>query len=433
MNKNTKISTVATISACLFLTIALSSCKNGGELPKASKQTKVITVKNISPSKKLVESGTFKGVGSATVKMPLILPGQKVSFSFSAGKGQTLNFATMYGWSKDSFFASPDKGIALYKADGKPVTGDVSGQVMLYDDGTKTNGTISPNGPATGGGKDTNAPITKIGGRKDTQGNSYVSASKLLHLTLSYDAKTSKFTATIKNISGNTPNTTPFSPGVWVISNYVGGKLTDPMPFFTTGQKDRGNGLSKIAQMGDNSMLAKNDSMNTAIVIPLSPVLVAVYHGGSNPLFEVNEKDFGKGLVDIAQRGDASVLDSTLKTKKGVRNVYVFGKKPFLSGQMVSGQIKFAKGDKIYIATMFGTSNDWFFANKDGISVNAMGDISSMIGLYDDGTALEQYPAAGNRQAGFTGMQIKENDPIMPVGNKFPIPLVKNIIKVILK
>jgi hypothetical protein len=304
---------------------------------------------------------------------------------------------------------------------------------MLYDDGTKTNGTISPNGPATGGGKDTNAPITKIGGGKDAQGNSYVSASKLLHLTLSYDAKTSKFTAIIKNTSGNTSNTTPFSPGVWVISNYVDGKLTDPMPFFTTGQKDRGNGLSKIAQMGDNSMLAKNDSMNTGIIIPLSPVLVGVYHGENNPLFEINEKDFGKGLADIAQRGDASVLDSTLKTKKGVRNVYVLGKSPFLSGQMVSVRIKVAEGDKIYIATMFGTSNDWFFANENGISTNTTGDVSDMIGLYDDGTAFEQYPAAGNRQAGFSGMQIDENNPIMPVGNKFPIPPVKDIIKVILK
>lgn len=433
MKHVTKISALPAFAAGLALITGFTSCQKGTTFPMPVPFTKTITVKNISSAKGLVESGTFIGMGSATVKAPVILPGQEVSFSFYAGKGQTLNFATMYGWSKDCFFASPDSGIALYHADGSPVTGDVSDQVMLYDDGTKTNGTISPNGPATGGGMAESLPVSQVGGGKDAQGNSFLPASQLLNLTLSYDATTSEFTATIKNISGNTANTTPFSPGVWAISNDLGGNLLAPMPFFTVGQLDRGNGLSKIAQMGDNSVLAMNDSVNTGVVIPLSPVLVVVYREGNNPIFKVNKNDFGEGLANIAQRGMPGKLDTALMTMKGVDDVYILGTSPVLPGGMETGQINYSKGDKIYIATMFGTSNDWFFGNENGINANTTGDVSSMIGLYDDGTALEQYPGAGNRQAGFGGMQIPESNPVMPAGNTFPIPEVKNIIQVTLQ
>jgi hypothetical protein len=433
MKKRAIISNVSVISACLFFMIAICSCQKGIKVPEASSTVDAITVKNISPSKKLVESGTFKGMGSSTVKKPLILPGQKVSLSFSAGKGQTLNFVIKYSWSKDLFFGSPDTGIPLYKADGTPVTGDVSSQVMLYDDGTKTNGTISPNGPAMGGGKDESAPIMQIGGGQDSQGNSYLSASKLLNFTLSYNDTTSSFIATIKNISGNTPNKTPFSSGVWAISNISGGNLIDPMPYFTTGQKDRGNGLALFAQEGEDSLLVKSDTSNTGVIIPLSPVLVVVYHGPkNNPLFQVNKIDFGNGLTDLAQRGDASVLASTLKKLQGVRNVYVLGKSSFLSEQIVSGNIYTEKGDRIFLATMFGTSNDWFIANRSGISAIGEGNMSKFIGLFDDGTAFNQHAGAGNGQLEFSGKNAAEKknaDPVSKLGGEGYLPPVEKIIR----
>lgn len=418
------------ISLAALATVALTSCNNMVVSPVSPSGMKTITIRNIGSSKQLVESGTFKGMGSATVNTPLILPGQEVSFSFYAGKGQTLNFATMYGWSKDCFFAPADSGLALYHADGTPVTGDISDQIMLWDDGTKTNGKINPSGPAVGGGNLVSRPIKEIGGSMDNDGNSFLPASMLMNVTLTYNDTTSQFTITIKNISGGTQNTTPFSPGVWAVSNSLGGHLSDPMPYFTDDSLDRGNGLAKIAQMGDNSKLTAYDSANTGIIIPLSPVLVVVYHKGNNPVFKVNEKDFGQGLADIAQKGMASTLASALKNMPGVTNVYVLGSSPILPGGMETGQIQYANGDKIFIATMFGTSNDWFFANETGMNANKSGDVSNMISLYDDGTALEQYPGAGNRQAGFGGIQIPESNPIMEVGNTFPIPPAKDVIQV---
>ncbi|MEI2274313.1 hypothetical protein OHD16_19350 [Sphingobacterium sp. ML3W] len=45
----------------------------------------------------------------------------------------------MYGWSKDLFFAPENPSINLYKADGSPITGDVSNQIKLWDNGTRIN------------------------------------------------------------------------------------------------------------------------------------------------------------------------------------------------------------------------------------------------------------------------------------------------------
>ena len=81
----------------------------------------------------------------------------------------------------------------------------------------------------------------------------------------------------------------------------------------------------------------------------------------------------------------------------------------------VSQELWVTGGSKIAIATMYGFSNDWFFATK-GQDVNALrvGDISSTIGLFDDGTAVNEFPGAGVHQG---GTPIIENNPIYEVPN----------------
>jgi hypothetical protein len=102
----------------------LAACKK--DHPPTVQST--ITIENVLDSRPLVESGTFKGTGTPA----LILPGQSVSFTFSAAKNQHLTFATMYGWSNDLFFAPANPGIKLYNDDGTPITGDVSSQIKLW-------------------------------------------------------------------------------------------------------------------------------------------------------------------------------------------------------------------------------------------------------------------------------------------------------------
>jgi hypothetical protein len=105
-------------------------------------------------------------------------------------------------------------------------------------------------------------------------------------------------------------------------------------------------------------------------------------------------------------------------------------------GGIVSKTLSIAPGDRLAIATMYGFSNDWFFATtENGVDPTQKGDISSSIGLFDDGTAVNQFPGAGITQFNLAGTPLSESAPIMVVPNPNPfttLPAVSNIIRVTL-
>jgi hypothetical protein len=430
--KQNILKTVTALSAVIFM----ASCKkdNGTVL-----QPNTITIENVLDSKPLVESGTFMGTGTP----PVILTGQSVSFSFSAAKNQRLTFATMYGWSNDLFFAPANPGIKLYMDDGTPITGDVSSQIKLWDNGTRVNQVPGMTVTHPGTAEATQKNIKEVTGTDD-YGNAYVAASELMKVSLVYNGN-SMFTATIMNNSGGKVNQTPFSPGVWAISYVAGGNLLLPEPLYKSGQLTA-NGLTNIAEMGDNSVLSAYATSLTGIFTPLSPVLVVVYNGSENPFYKTGENDRGEGLKEIAQKGNADVLAAKLMTKPGVRNVYVL-KEPTstvllpkiggAAGGKVSQQLSVTAGDKIAIATMYGFSNDWFFATTGGdIDAIQKGDVSSSIGLFDDGTAINQFPGAGITQFNLAGTPLGESKAIQAVPNPngfTTLPAISNIIKVTLQ
>ena len=88
------------------------------------------------------------------------------------------------------------------------------------------------------------------------------------------------------------------------------------------------------------------------------------------------------------------------------------------------------KGDKIAYATMFGFSNDWFYANEKEISALYKGNVTLQTALLDSGTGVDQYPGAGNKQALFGGTPEQESMPISIVGKKFPVPEVNQVLKI---
>lgn len=421
----------------ILASIALASCKkdknNGVDTP----QQHTITVENVLQSQPLVESGTFQGTGTPA----LILPGQSTSISFSAAKGEALSFATMYGASNDLFFAPSNPGIQVYDANGNPIEGDVSAQVKLWDNGTRVN--QKPGAGVAHPGVAETKNITEVSG-KDAQGNTYLTASKLVKATLKYNGN-STFTLTLQNTSGGTANETPLSPGVWSVSYIVGGTLQAPNPLYTAGQPTA-NGLTNIAEAGDNSALSTYTKSITGIFTPLSPILVVVYNGITNPIYNNAQLDAGNGLTSLAQQGNADVLAAYLKNLKGVKAVYVLPAPttkvllPQIAGKqggVVSQQLNISSGDRLAIATMYGFSNDWFFASADnGVDPTQTGDISSTIKLYDDGTAVNQFPGAGLTQFNLAGTPLKESQPItaVPNPNAFTtLPGITSIIKVTLK
>lgn len=77
-----------------------------------------------------------KPVGGET-EGPLT-PGQQYEFEVAARPGETLSLAWMFGQSNDLFFSN-DRPIALFSSAGKPLAGEMTAQLSLWDAGTEVN------------------------------------------------------------------------------------------------------------------------------------------------------------------------------------------------------------------------------------------------------------------------------------------------------
>lgn len=112
------------------------------------------------------------------------LPGKSYTFTFMAKPGDRLAFTTMFGQSNDIFFGPGEEGIALF-ANGGPLSGDVTSQVMLWDAGTEVNEepgfgpNQAPRQPAANAGPSEKRPVGKV---KD--GFHYPPVSRVLKVTI---------------------------------------------------------------------------------------------------------------------------------------------------------------------------------------------------------------------------------------------------------
>jgi len=415
----------AVMATLLFSAAWLSSCSDDDDDDQHYNGTGAISFENVVEMKNFVQSGTFKMDGS----QPVILPGQSVSFKFNAGKGQYLMFASMYGNSNDMFFAPENTGLPLFTNEGNPNTGDVSSYVKLWDNGTRIN--QQPGANVSHPGTADNGNVTMIT-TTDAQGHSYLPASDLMKLNLIYNKSRSEFTLTITNNSGGTINETPFSPGAWVVNNVLSEKPILDAPFFTAGQKSSTQ-LTTLAETGNNQPLYDMAEDMTGIITGLSPALVVIYTGDVNPIYELNKKDAGIGLQALAQTGNTTQLSESLKKMSNVRHVYVVGSKPLAPGQKDEIAFDALRGDKIAFATMFGSSNDWFYSNNAAIDALSKGDVTNKVVLLDNGTAINQYPGAGNLQAAFGGTSEPEDKEIVAVDNTYPVPAASKVLKVVIR
>ncbi|HSE83542.1 MAG TPA: spondin domain-containing protein [Thermodesulfobacteriota bacterium] len=94
-------------------------------------------VKSLEGQKGVMSTGIFNTPVGAKDPGPIV-PGGAYEFTFTAVPGARLSFALMFGQSNDLFYAPEDKGINLF--DGKkPISGDITSEVTLWDAGTEVN------------------------------------------------------------------------------------------------------------------------------------------------------------------------------------------------------------------------------------------------------------------------------------------------------
>lgn len=143
----------------------------------------------------------------------------------------------------------------------------------------------------------------------------------------------------------------------------------------------------------------------------LSPGLYII-HTEKGPLFTSGKKDGGKGLEAQAEDGNPEPLSKSLKNQKGVKSVGIFNtpmgaNKPDAIGPggVYEFSISAAAGDRLTLISMFGQSNDLFYApGESGVALfkegkPISGNITSQIILWDAGTEANQEPGIGSDQA----------------------------------
>lgn len=410
-----KYFSAALAAALLFTGFAFTACDDDDDNGSSHGTKPTIKFENVVTTKNYVQSGSFTAVA----------PGASTQFTFYAAKGQRLMFVTKYSNSNDLFFAPQNPGLALFNDSGVPYTGVINDAVKLWDNGTRVN--EQPGAGVNHPGVAQAGVVTEVNGT-DAEGHTYPAASEMLQVSLTYDAASSLFTCTITNISNNTANSTPFSGGVFVVSNILDGNLVMDKPFFIVDQKS-GTELTQLAENSNVDPLKTLVAGQTGIITTLHGAIVVVYTGDTNPIYTLGEKDAQLGLAALAQKGDPSALKTSLEKVPQVRKIYTITDTA-LPGESLSCTYEAASNEKVAFATMFGYSNDWFFANGPALAALTKGDVTSKTVLLDDGTAVSQYPGAGNAQAIFGGTVMPEDKPITAVGNTFPVPAVNELIKV---
>ena len=395
---------------------------------EAATGTFTVTVENVFEGKDYQASGTVGG---------LIMPDNEMTFSFHAGKGSYLSFATMFVQSNDLFYGFGDEGLKLYDDNGDAVTGDVTASLELWDAGTEVNempGTGPNQAPRQSGpntGMDEGGVVHIV-----NDAFTYPTTTNVIQVTLAHDGGT-EFTATVKNISSGSSLATPFAGGIFGIHG-SGVKL------FTAGETASA-GLQAIAEDGDNAMMSESLTSKTGYVSPFAPGVWAIHNTGTMPIFTSGSPDNGLGLEALAEDGDASALGTAVSGLDDVTNSGVFDTPTGASAAGVltpGGTYTFTftaeDGDYLSLATMLVHTNDLFYGFGDsGIALfeNGLpvsGDVTSSLTLWDAGTEVNEYPGAGNNQParGGAATGTTESNNVMMVSDAFTYPSTASAIKV---
>ena len=336
-----------------------------------------VTIENVSVDKRFFQHGVFNTPIQGT-EGPAA-PGQAYEFSFHAGTvintGQRarLSFATKLTGTYDQFLATDQNGLLLYDDAGQPITGDITGQLRVYDANTKDDAGAAVSGPA---------PVQEVG-----------SATQFATVTISN--RGDLFTVRITNIQAQGS----ISPGVY-------GVHTVNTPLFGNTRSVGIDGLKELAEDGNPLVLHETMILNEGFAVPLSPGVFAIHQEQARPVLVVGEPDRGEGLESLAEEGDPTALGAVLAQRADVDSTGIFGTSSIGPGERYSFTITgVAPGDRLTLVTMMTQSNDivystpengipFFLANGRPFNGNA----SKRLVAYDVGTEANEYPGAGAYQ-----------------------------------
>jgi hypothetical protein len=240
-----------------------------------------------------------------------------------------------------------------------------------------------------------------------------------------------RFEARIDVLAGSV---TPLGPGAYAVHAGVS-------PLFAAGAAAPA-GLEPLSEDGKPAALGDALLKAAGVATPLSPVVWAVADK-RDLLFAQGMPDYGKGLESLAEEGNPKPLMEYLASR-GIQ-AGTAGTAPLAGGASVSFDVMPREGEALFLATMFGQSNDLFFAPAgDGIPLMdgkawRNGDVTGWISLWDAGTEANEAPGVGPNQAprqsapGMGGPGEGKVQAIGDVMDGFAYPKAGDLIEVNLK
>ena len=381
----------------------------------AQSQRFQVTIENIGPELPVLKKGVFNTPVGAAEPGP-IGPGASYEFSFTAGPGNYLSFATMFIQSNDLYYTFPGTGLALFDENGMPITGDVTDQVFLYDSGTEVNeepGVGANQAPRQTGpdtGTEENGVVARIeDGAMGAGGFTYPNVADVIGVSIAHDGGT-EFTVTISNVStegllqtSEGAVTIPLSPGAWVVHS-------NAVTFFEPGAAAPA-GIEAIAEDGNPAVYDEALEPLTGVQVPISPGAWVVHSPEID--FFTNGGTAAEGLEAIAEDGNPGIIVDALSGLDPVASIGAFntpvgadGPAPVGPGGSYSFYVDSDPGYVLSFATMFIQSNDFFYAPAgEGIPLfdengdPLEGDITELVDLWDAGTEVDEEPGVGPNQA----------------------------------
>jgi hypothetical protein len=245
-------------------------------------------------------------------------------------------------------------------------------------------GTEVNHAPASGENGDDEEQVIKSVRNTDNvkDGFNYNNVETNIEVLLDYDG-TSEFTLTVRDLNGSA---TPLSPVAWVVH------YDNQKPIYTEGDLDYGNGLEDLAETGNAGPLSSFLESKSGYVSPIAPLVWVLHKMDEKPIFREGQPQYGNGLEMLAEVGDPTE-----------------------------------------VAFMLGKSTDLFFApGSMGIKLfdgdnSLSGDVTDKIMLWDAGTEVNEYPGAGIHQGPGDN---EEHENVMPVNDQFAWPEASQLIKV---
>lgn len=187
----------------------------------------------------------------------------------------------------------------------------------------------------------------------------------------------------------------------------------------------------------------QTNASGTKYPFALSPGMYVVSEK-EMPLFSVGKKA-ALGIEMQAEDGNPMLLVDSLSGKVGDARLGIFNTPvganmpaPILPGGAFEFEVDAVEGQKLTLTTMFGQSNDLFYAPSKAIALfeNGQplnGDITDKLQLWDAGTEVNEEPGTGANQAPrqkMANMGIVEKGVVKLVVDSFTYPDTKSVLRV---